>query len=102
MKVLTQNISNAVKFNLEIQKILDVCHQVEYASLPPSQIVPTLLDDGKYIVGNSEPYEYLTKTIEDFYNQEELSNIFQKNGFENVEFRNLSGGIVALHSGWKI
>ena len=57
---------------------------------------------GKYVVGNSEPYEYLTKTIEDFYNQEELSNIFQKNGFENVEFRNLSGGIVALHSGWKI
>ena len=64
-----------------------------------SKSIPVI---GKYIVGNSEPYEYLTKTIEDFYNQEELSNIFQKNGFENVEFRNLSGGIVALHSGWKI
>ena len=64
-----------------------------------SKSIPVI---GKYVVGNSEPYEYLTKTIEDFYNQEELSNIFQKNGFENVEFRNLSGGIVALHSGWKI
>ena len=64
-----------------------------------SKSIPVI---GKYVVGNSEPYEYLTKTIEDFYNQEELSNILQKNGFENVEFRNLSGGIVALHSGWKI
>tara|TARA_A100001015_G_scaffold294842_1_gene373095 strand:+ start:381 stop:1085 length:705 start_codon:yes stop_codon:yes gene_type:complete len=64
-----------------------------------SKSIPVI---GKYVVGNSEPYEYLTKTIEDFYNQEELSNILRKNGFENVEFRNLSGGIVALHSGWKI
>ena len=57
---------------------------------------------GKYVVGNREPYEYLTKTIREFYNQEELLNIFTKNGFSNVEFRNLSGGIVAIHSGWKI
>ena len=57
---------------------------------------------GKYVVGNSEPYEYLTKTIEEFYNQKELADIFKKNGFSNVEFRNLSGGIVAIHSGWKI
>ena len=57
---------------------------------------------GKYIVGSSEPYEYLTKTIEEFHNQEELKNIFEKNGFTNVEYRNLSGGIVAIHSGWKI
>ena len=64
-----------------------------------SKSIPVI---GKYVVGNSEPYEYLTKTIEDFYNQEELSNILRKNGFENVEFRNLSGGIVALHTGWKI
>ena len=48
----------------EIQKILDVCHQVEYASLPPSQIVPTLLDDGKYIASESTFYRILKK-----YNQ---------------------------------
>ena len=57
---------------------------------------------GKYVVGKSEPYEYLTQTIEEFYSQEELLNIFKKNGFSNVEYRNLSGGIVAIHSGWKI
>ena len=57
---------------------------------------------GKYVVGKSEPYEYLTQTIEEFHSQEELLNIFEKNGFSNVEYRNLSGGIVAIHSGWKI
>ena len=57
---------------------------------------------GKYVVGKSEPYEYLTQTIKEFHSQEELLNIFEKNGFSNVEYRNLSGGIVAIHSGWKI
>ena len=57
---------------------------------------------GKYIAGKSEPYEYLVKSIEEFYGQEELLEIFQNNGFEKVEYRNLSGGIAAIHSGWKI
>ena len=57
---------------------------------------------GKYVVGKSEPYEYLTQTIKEFHSQEELLNSFKKNGFSNVEYRNLSGGIVAIHSGWKI
>ena len=57
---------------------------------------------GEYIAGKSEPYEYLIKSIDKFYNQNELSEIFKKNGFDKVEYRNLSGGIVAIHSGWKI
>ena len=57
---------------------------------------------GKYIMGKSEPYQYLIDSIDKFYNQEELSEIFKKNGFHNVEYRNLSGGIAAIHSGWKI
>jgi len=57
---------------------------------------------GKYITGKSEPYQYLVDSIEKFYNQEELSEILKKNGFDQVEYRNLSGGIVAIHSGWKI
>ena len=64
-----------------------------------SKSIPFL---GKYITGKSEPYEYLTKSIKEFYNQDELLEIFKKNGFENVEYRNLSGGIAAIHSGWKI
>ena len=44
----------------------------------------------------------ITESIETFYNQEELKNIIKKNGFSDVEFRNLSGGISAIHMGWKI
>ena len=57
---------------------------------------------GKYIVGESEPYQYLVNSINDFYSQEELLMLIKSNGFENVEFRDLSGGIAAIHSGWKI
>ena len=57
---------------------------------------------GKYVTGKSEPYQYLIDSIEKFYNQEELSEILKKNGFDKVEYRNLSGGIAAIHSGWKI
>ena len=57
---------------------------------------------GKYVTGKLEPYQYLVDSIDKFYNQEELSEIFKKNGFDKVEYRNLSGGIAAIHSGWKI
>ncbi len=64
-----------------------------------SRSIPYL---GKYITGKSEPYEYLINSIDEFYNQDQLLEIFKNNGFEKVEYRNLSGGIVAIHSGWKI
>ena len=57
---------------------------------------------GKYIVGSSMPYSYLVDSIEKFYNQKELLNLIENNGFSNVKFRNLSNGISAIHSGWKI
>ena len=52
----------------------------------------------KIIVGSKEPYEYLTDSIERFYNQEQLADLMTKNGFSNVEFRNVSNGISAIHS----
>ena len=45
---------------------------------------------------------YLVKSIENFINQEELIELMKKNKFENCTYKNLSGGIVAIHSGWKI
>ena len=64
-----------------------------------SKLIPVA---GKYIVGSAEPYEYLINSINSFYNQIELSELMIKNGFLNVEYRNLSNGISAIHSGWKI
>ena len=64
-----------------------------------SKIIPTI---GKFVVGEKEPYEYLIKSIEDFVNQDELIDLMKKNNFEKCTYRNLSGGIVSIHSGWKI
>ena len=57
---------------------------------------------GKLIVGSDKPYKYLIDSIDKFYNQKELSKLIKNNGFSNVEFRNVSNGISAIHSGWKI
>ena len=57
---------------------------------------------GKLIVGSDKPYKYLIESIEKFYNQEQLASLILDNGFSNVEYRNVSNGISAIHSGWKI
>ena len=64
-----------------------------------SKVIPRI---GKLIVGSEEPYKYLVDSIEDFYSQEQLVELMIKNGFSNVEYRNVSNGISAIHSGWKI
>ena len=64
-----------------------------------SKIIPLI---GKYVVGSSKPYDYLIRSINEFYTQNELKNLIKKHGFCNVEYRNLSNGISAIHSGWKI
>ena len=63
-----------------------------------SKLIPLI---GKIVVGEKEPYEYLIKSIENFINQPQLINLMEKNKFQNCTYRNLSGGIVAIHSGWK-
>ncbi len=57
---------------------------------------------GKFIVGKSEPYEYLINSIEKFYSQDELSKKIKNSNFDNISYKNLNGGIVAIHSAWKI
>ena len=64
-----------------------------------SKFIPVI---GKIVVGEKEPYEYLIKSIENFVNQEELIDLMEKNNFKKCKYRNLSGGIVSIHSGWKI
>ena len=64
-----------------------------------SKAIPTI---GKFVVGSDKPYKYLVESIDLFYNQEQLAELMLASGFSNVEFRNLSNGISAIHSGWKI
>ena len=63
-----------------------------------SKLIPLI---GNIIVGDKEPYEYLINSIKDFVNQEELISLMEENNFKKCSYRNLSGGIVAIHSGWK-
>ena len=64
-----------------------------------SKLIPSI---GEMIVGKKEPYKYLIKSIENFVNQDELIDLMKKNEFKKCSYRNLSGGIVSIHSGWKI
>ena len=64
-----------------------------------SKSIPQL---GKFIVGKSGPYEYLINSIEKFYSQEKFFQQIKKQNFINISYRNLSGGIVAIHSAWKV
>ena len=64
-----------------------------------SKLIPSI---GKLIVGKKEPYEYLIKSIENFINQDQLIDLMIKYNFQKCTYRNLSGGIVSIHSGWKI
>ena len=64
-----------------------------------SKIIPSI---GKIIVGEKEPYEYLIQSIDNFLNQEELIDLMIENNFKKCSYRNLSGGIVSIHTGWKI
>ena len=57
---------------------------------------------GKLIIGKSEPYEYLVKSIEKFYSQEKFYQVIKLQDFANVSYRSLSGGIVCIHSAWKV
>ena len=57
---------------------------------------------GDKVTGNRDAYKYLVESIRKFPTQAELSQMFSEVGFSRVKYRNLSNGIVALHSGWKI
>jgi demethylmenaquinone methyltransferase/2-methoxy-6-polyprenyl-1,4-benzoquinol methylase len=59
-------------------------------------ILPVL---GKLIAGDEDSYRYLAESIRRHPPQEELAELMSKAGFSNVSYRNLSGGIVAIHRG---
>ena len=82
---------------LEFSKIQNIYFNNLYKKY--SKLIPHI---GKIVVGEKEPYDYLIESIENFINQDELIELMQKNYFIKCEYRNLIGGMVAIHSGWKI
>jgi len=57
---------------------------------------------GQMIANDRDSYQYLVESIRKFPDQESFAAMIRQAGFEQVKYRNLSMGIAALHSGWKI
>ncbi|MGH6761836.1 MAG: bifunctional demethylmenaquinone methyltransferase/2-methoxy-6-polyprenyl-1,4-benzoquinol methylase UbiE [Phyllobacterium sp.] len=57
---------------------------------------------GQAVTGDGESYKYLVESIRKFPNQENFAAMIREAGFERVTWRNFTGGIAALHSGWKL
>ncbi len=63
------------------------------------EVIPRL---GQIAAGAAEPYRYLVESIRKFPNQRAFASMVAAAGFANVDVRNLTGGIAAIHSGWRI
>jgi demethylmenaquinone methyltransferase/2-methoxy-6-polyprenyl-1,4-benzoquinol methylase len=57
---------------------------------------------GEIVAGDGAAYRYLAESIRRFPAQGPFARMIGKAGFAQVKFRNLSGGIAAMHSGWKV
>jgi demethylmenaquinone methyltransferase/2-methoxy-6-polyprenyl-1,4-benzoquinol methylase len=62
-------------------------------------VIPAI---GRVVAGDADSYRYLVESIRKFPNQARFAEMLKAAGFERVAWRNLSGGIVAIHSGWKL
>lgn len=83
---------------LEFSQLPNPAMQKAY-DLYSFNVIPRM---GQLVAKDSDSYQYLVESIRRFPDQEVFANMIRQSGFENVRYRNLSMGIAALHSGWKI
>jgi demethylmenaquinone methyltransferase/2-methoxy-6-polyprenyl-1,4-benzoquinol methylase len=57
---------------------------------------------GRMVAGDADAYRYLVESIRRFPNQERFKTMVEAAGFSRVQYRNLMGGIAAIHSGWRL
>jgi demethylmenaquinone methyltransferase/2-methoxy-6-polyprenyl-1,4-benzoquinol methylase len=63
------------------------------------EVIPRL---GQLAAGSAESYRYLAESIRKFPNQQRFADMIRAAGFARASFRSLTGGIAAIHSGWRI
>ncbi|MDX2288199.1 MAG: bifunctional demethylmenaquinone methyltransferase/2-methoxy-6-polyprenyl-1,4-benzoquinol methylase UbiE [Hyphomicrobiaceae bacterium] len=63
------------------------------------EVIPRL---GQAVAGDAESYRYLVESIRKFPKQDAFADMIREAGFARVSYRNLTGGIAAIHSGWKV
>jgi demethylmenaquinone methyltransferase/2-methoxy-6-polyprenyl-1,4-benzoquinol methylase len=57
---------------------------------------------GQAVTGNKDAYRYLAESIRRFPRQRDFAEMIEDAGLDNVRYDNLSGGIAAIHSAWRI
>ena len=108
-----RNITNRAKALKEVHRILKPGGR--FICLEFSHVENDLIEEiynfwsfkcmpyiGEKVAGDRSAYTYLVESIRQFPTQPELSEMFSEAGFSRVKYRNLSNGIVSLHSGWKL
>ena len=63
------------------------------------KVIPPL---GRAVTGDAESYQYLVESIRKFPRPNQFAEMIRDAGFARVKWESLSGGIVALHSGWRL
>ncbi len=108
-----RNVTNIDKALSEALRVLKpggrfLCLEFSRVDLPllnsiyDSYSFHLLPEIGGMITGDRDSYQYLVESIRQFPPQEQFREMIEQAGFRRVSFRNMTGGIVALHSGWKI
>jgi len=83
---------------LEFSQLPNPAMQKAY-DLYSFNVIPRM---GQAIAGDRESYQYLVESIRNFPDQDTFATMIRDAGFDQVKYRNLSMGIAALHSGWKL
>ena len=83
---------------LEFSRIPNDLMQKAY-DLYSFNVIPVM---GQIVAGDRDSYQYLVESIRKFPEQEAFAAMIRDAGFGQVKYRNLSMGIAALHSGWKL
>ncbi len=83
---------------LEFSQIPNELMQKVY-DLYSFNIIPVM---GQVVAGDRDSYQYLVESIRKFPDQESFAGMIRAAGFGQVKYRNLTMGIAALHSGWKL
>jgi len=85
-----------------------LCLEFSQVTQPALNLIYTQWSDrvmpviGDRVANDRESYEYLVDSIRRFPKQDDFAAMIDEAGFSRVSYRNLTGGIAAIHSGWKI
>ncbi|KDP40412.1 hypothetical protein JCGZ_03762 [Jatropha curcas] len=107
-----RNVTHIEKVLAEAYRVLKrggrfLCLELSHVEVPifkdlydyySFSIIPAV---GELVAGDRESYQYLVESIRRFPNQEKFASMIADAGFQKVEYENLVGGVVAIHSGLK-